>query len=54
MFWFLKIVSPKKIGGKLAFLTQNSAKLCTKWIIALVYEKKRQFFRRKLVKIARN
>jgi hypothetical protein len=38
----------------MAFLTQNKAKLCKILIITLVFEKKRQFFRRKLPKIAEN
>jgi hypothetical protein len=35
----LKIFSPKKIAKKLAFLTQNKAKLCKFLIITLVFEK---------------
>jgi hypothetical protein len=35
----------KKFGEKLAFLTQNKAKLCKILIITLVFEKKRHFFR---------
>jgi hypothetical protein len=39
---------------KFSVLTQNKAKLCQNLIITLVFEKKRQFFRRKLAKIAEN
>jgi hypothetical protein len=35
----LKIFSPKKIAKKMAFLTQNKAKLCKFLIITLVFEK---------------
>jgi hypothetical protein len=35
-------------------LTQNKAKLCKIFITTLVFEKKRQFFRQKLSKIAEN
>jgi hypothetical protein len=38
----------------MAFLTPNKAKLCKILIITLVFEQKRQFFRRKLSKIAEN
>jgi hypothetical protein len=48
------IYSPKNSAKKLAFLTQNKAKICKILIITLVFEKKRQFFRRKLSKIAEN
>jgi hypothetical protein len=41
----------KKFGEKLAFLTQNKAKLCKILIITLVFEK-RQIFRQKLSNIA--
>jgi hypothetical protein len=37
---------------KLAFFTQNTAKLFTNWIITLVFKKKRQFLSQKLGKIA--
>jgi hypothetical protein len=40
----LKIFSPKKIAKKLAFLTQNKAKLCKILIITLVFEKNANFF----------
>jgi hypothetical protein len=40
----LKIFSPKKIAKKLAFLTQNKAKLCKILIIALFFEKNAIFF----------
>jgi hypothetical protein len=46
----LKIFSPKISATKMAFLTQNKAKLCKNLIITLVFEKKK--FRRKLSKIA--
>jgi hypothetical protein len=39
---------------KLAFLTRNKAKLCKFLIVTLFFVKKRQFFRRKLAKIAEN
>jgi hypothetical protein len=39
-----KIFLPKKIAKKLAFLTQNKAKLCKILIIALVFEKIANFF----------
>jgi hypothetical protein len=45
---------PPKIGEKLAFLTQNKAKLYKKLIITLVFEKNANFFRRTLAKIAEN
>jgi hypothetical protein len=35
----LKIFSPKNSAKKLAFLTQNKAKLCKILIITLVFEK---------------
>jgi hypothetical protein len=49
----LKIFSPKNSAKKLAFSTQNKAKLCQILIITLLFFcEKRQFFRRKLSKIA--
>jgi histidinol phosphatase-like enzyme len=39
-----KIFSPKNSAKKLAFLTQNKAKLCKILIITLVYEKNANFF----------
>jgi hypothetical protein len=54
MFLILKIFSQKNIGKKLAFLTQNKAKLCKFLIITLVFEKNAKFFCRKLAKIAEN
>jgi hypothetical protein len=45
---------PKNSAKKLAFLTQNKAKLCKILIIILVYEKNANFFRRKLANIAEN
>jgi hypothetical protein len=39
-----KIFSPKNIAKKLAFLTQNKAKLCKILIIKLVFEKNANFF----------
>jgi hypothetical protein len=44
----------EKFSKKLAFLTQNKAKLCKSLIITLVFEKNAIFFRRKLSKIAEN
>jgi hypothetical protein len=49
-----KIFSPKNSAKKLAFLTENKAKLCKLFIITLVFEKNANFFRRKLSKIAEN
>jgi hypothetical protein len=39
-----KIFSPKKSAKKLAFLTQNKAKLCKNLIMTLVFEKNAKFF----------
>jgi hypothetical protein len=39
-----KIFSPKKLAKKLAFLTQNRAKLCKILIITLVFKKNAKFF----------
>jgi hypothetical protein len=39
----LKIFSPKKSAKKLAFLTQNKAKLCKNLIITLFFEKNANF-----------
>jgi hypothetical protein len=50
----LKIFLPKKSAKKLAFLTENKAKLCKILIITLVFEKNANFFRRNLSKIAEN
>jgi hypothetical protein len=49
-----KIFSPKNSAKKLAFLTQNKAKLCKIWFVTLVFDKKGNFFAencRKLQKI---
>jgi hypothetical protein len=46
----LKIFSPKKIAKKLAFLTQNKAKLCIFLIITFDFEKKCQFLSPKIGK----
>jgi hypothetical protein len=40
----LKIFSPKISAKKLAFLTQNKAKICEILIITLVFEKNANFF----------
>jgi hypothetical protein len=48
-----KIFSPKKFAKKLAFLTQNKAKLYKNLIITLVVEKN-AIFCRNLSKIAEN
>jgi Ni,Fe-hydrogenase III small subunit len=40
----LKIFSPKISANKLAFLTQNKAKLCKILILTLVFEKNANFF----------
>jgi hypothetical protein len=51
---FLKILSSTNLE-KMEFFAQNKAKLCKNWIITLVLgREKRQFFRRKLAKIAEN
>jgi hypothetical protein len=39
-----KIISPKNSAEKLAFLTQNKAKLCKKLIATLVFEKNANIF----------
>jgi hypothetical protein len=39
----LKIFLPKNSAKKLAFLTQNKAKLCKIFIITLVFEKNANF-----------
>jgi hypothetical protein len=39
-----KIFSPKNLAKKLAFLTQNNAKLCKIFIITLAFEKNANFF----------
>jgi hypothetical protein len=41
---FKNIFLPKKLAKKLAFLTQNKAKLCKILIITLVFEKNAIFF----------
>jgi hypothetical protein len=46
----LKIYLPKNSAKKLAFLTQNKAKLCKILIIALIFEKNAIF----LPKIVKN
>jgi hypothetical protein len=38
------IFSPINSAKKMAFLTQNKAKLCKNWIITLVFEKNANFF----------
>jgi hypothetical protein len=40
---FKKIFSPKNFAKKLAFLTQNKAKLCKNLITTLVFEKNANF-----------
>jgi hypothetical protein len=47
---FLNIFA-EKFSKKMAFLTQNKAKLCKILIITLVFEKNVNFFHRKLSKI---
>jgi hypothetical protein len=49
-----KIVLPKNLAKKLAFLTQNIAKLFKILIITLVFGKNTIFFRRKWSKIVEN
>jgi hypothetical protein len=46
-----KNIFAEKFSEKLALLTRNKAELCKILIITLVFEKKRQFFRRKSQKI---
>jgi hypothetical protein len=41
---FLNIFGEKNSAKKLAFLTQNKAKLCKNWIITLVFDKKNANF----------
>jgi hypothetical protein len=48
-----KIFSPKNSAKKLAFFTQNKAKLCKILIITLVFEKKLQFFSPQIVETRR-
>jgi hypothetical protein len=47
-----KIFSTKNSAKKLAFLTQNKAKVCKILIITLVFEKNGNFFAEKLSKFA--
>jgi hypothetical protein len=47
MLWFL--FSPKNVAKKLAFLTQNRAKLCRSLIITLVFENSANLFRQKTI-----
>jgi hypothetical protein len=49
-----KIFSPKKIAKKLAFLTQNKAKLCNTLIVTFVFEKNANFLAENWQKIAEN
>jgi hypothetical protein len=49
-----EIFSPKKLAKKLAFLTQNKAKLWKKFEHNIGFWEKRHFVRRKLSKIAEN
>jgi uncharacterized membrane protein YeiB len=44
MLWFLKYFRQKIRRKKLAFLTQNKAKLCKMLIVTLVFEKNANFF----------
>jgi hypothetical protein len=45
-----KIFSPKNSAKKLAFLTQNKAKICKILIVTLVFEKNANFFAENLRK----
>jgi hypothetical protein len=54
MLWFFKIFSPKNLAKKLAFLSQNKAKICKNFYHNIGFWEKRQFFHRKLAKIAEN
>jgi hypothetical protein len=49
-----KIFSPKNFAKKLAFLTQNKAKLENNLIITLVFKKNDNFFAENWKKIAEN
>jgi hypothetical protein len=49
----IKKIICQKLANKLAFLTENKAKLCKNLIIKLVFEKKRHF-RQNCKKIAEN
>jgi hypothetical protein len=49
-----KNIFAEKFREKIGVLTQNKAKLCKILIISMVLKEKRQFFRRKLSKIAEN
>jgi hypothetical protein len=53
MLCFFKCIRKKNSAKKLAFLTQNKAKLCKKLIMTLVFEKN-AIFCQKLAKIAKN
>jgi hypothetical protein len=53
MLWFFNYFLPKNLAKKLAFLTQNKAKFWKK-LSKHWYLRKRQFFSRKLGKIAEN
>jgi hypothetical protein len=44
----LKIFSPKNLAKILAFFAQTTLIFCKNLIITLVFEQKRQFFRRKI------
>jgi hypothetical protein len=47
----IKMFSPKHFAKNLACFAQTTARFCKNVIIALVFEKKRQFFRQKMAKI---
>jgi hypothetical protein len=49
----LKIFSPKILAKKMAFFTQNEAKLCKNFILTLVFEKNANFSPN-IAKIAEN
>jgi serine/threonine protein kinase len=48
MLWILKTFSPENRAKILPFFAQTTASFCKNLIVALVFEKKRHFFRRKL------
>jgi hypothetical protein len=54
MLWFFKYFRQKIQRENWRFWLQNKAKICKFFIITLVFLEKRQFFRRKLSKIAEN
>jgi hypothetical protein len=54
MLWFFKIFSTKNLAKILAFFAQTTASFCKNFNHNIGFWEKRQFFRRKLSKIAEN